>query len=111
MPTLAYNLLSVAKATEAGKTITFGETQGEVIDGRNVVAVASIAKNPQFHGSSKHINIKFHFIREQVNNDMIRLEYCSTEAMLADLLTKGIGPEKFERLRNLFGLHVQPCVE
>ena len=29
VPTLAYNLLSVAKATEAGKVITFGETQGE----------------------------------------------------------------------------------
>ena len=33
VPTLAYNLLSVAKVTEAGKTVTFGETQGEVIDG------------------------------------------------------------------------------
>ena len=40
MPTLAYNLLSVAKVTEAGKTVTFGETQGEVIySQREVVAV------------------------------------------------------------------------
>ena len=42
MPTLAYNLLSVAKVTEAGKVITFGETQGKVINGQGeVVAVAS----------------------------------------------------------------------
>ena len=46
MPTLAYNLLSVSKAIEAGKTVTFGKTQGEVIDGEGeVVAVASKAGN------------------------------------------------------------------
>ena len=33
VPTLPYNLLSVAKATEAGKTVTFGETQGKIVDG------------------------------------------------------------------------------
>ena len=41
VPTLAYNLLSVAKATEAGKVIMFGETRGEVINGQGeVIAVA-----------------------------------------------------------------------
>ena len=46
VPTLAYNLLSVSKAIEAGKTVTFGKTQGEVIDGEGeVVAVASKAGN------------------------------------------------------------------
>ena len=46
VPTLAYNLLSVAKVTEAGKTVTFGETQGEVIDGEGeVVAAVSKARN------------------------------------------------------------------
>ena len=46
VPTLAYNLLSVAKVTEAGKVITFGETQGEVINGQGeVVAVASKAES------------------------------------------------------------------
>lgn len=40
VPTLAYNLLSVAKVTEAGKTVTFGETQGEVIDGEGEVVAA-----------------------------------------------------------------------
>jgi hypothetical protein len=46
VPTLAYNLLSVAKATEAGKTVTFGETEGKVIDGEGeVVAAVSKAGN------------------------------------------------------------------
>ena len=63
-----------------------------------------MAKNPQFHGRTKHINIKYHFIRELVNNGKICLRYCPTEDMLVDLLTKGIGPEKFKRLRRLCGM-------
>ena len=79
------------------------QSQPTVIFEDNQSAI-SMAKNPQFHGRSKHINIKYHFIREQVSNDKIRLKYCPTEDMLADLLTKGIGPEKFERLRSLCGM-------
>ena len=71
----------------------------------------SMAKNPQFHGRSKHINIKYHFIREQVCNGKIRLIYCPTEDMLADLFTKGIGSEKFERLRRLCGMCNQVSIE
>ena len=63
-----------------------------------------MAKNPQFHGRSKHINIKFHFIREQVSANKIQVKYCASGDMLADLLTKGISPEKFERLRKLYGI-------
>ena len=64
----------------------------------------SMSKNPQFHGRSKHIKIKYHFIREQVSNSKILLKYCPTKDMLADLFTKGIGSEKFERLRRLCGM-------
>ena len=39
VPSLAYNLLSVANATEAGKTVTFGETQSEIINGEGEVVV------------------------------------------------------------------------
>ena len=60
-----------------------------------------MAKNPQFHGRSKHINIKF---REQVGANTIQLKYCPTADMLADLLTKGIRPEKFVRPRKLYGI-------
>ena len=71
----------------------------------------SMAKNPQYHRRTKHINIKYHFIREQVANGTICLKYCKTEDMLADLLTKGVGPEKFERLRMLYGMSKQESSE
>ena len=44
----------------------------------------SMAKNPSFHGRSKHIAIKNHFIREQVNSGNINLRYCRTNDMIAD---------------------------
>ena len=43
-------------------------------------------KNPQFHGRAKHINIKFHFIREQVIAKTVELKYCRSSDMVADLL-------------------------
>ena len=69
----------------------------------------AMAKNPQFHGRAKHINIKYHFVREHVNDGKICLEYCPTEHMLADVLTKGIGPEMFERLRKMCGMCKSQC--
>ena len=69
----------------------------------NQSAIA-IAKNPQFHGRVKHINIKYHFIREQVYDNNIKLKYCQTSDMIADMLTKGLGKIKFEKLRELTGI-------
>ena len=59
----------------------------------------SLAKNPQFHGRAKHIDIQHHFVREKVNDGTIELIYCSAEAMVADVLTKGLSSVKFETLR------------
>ena len=48
-------------------------------------------KNPQFHGKVKHIGNKFHFIQEHVSCQKVKLKYCRTDEMLADMLTKGLG--------------------
>uniref|UniRef100_A0A1X7SFX4 Reverse transcriptase Ty1/copia-type domain-containing protein n=1 Tax=Amphimedon queenslandica TaxID=400682 RepID=A0A1X7SFX4_AMPQE len=71
----------------------------------------SMAKNPQFHGRAKHIGIKYHFIREQVSTESVQIKYCRTEDMVADIFTKGLTHEKFERLRSLCGIHNQPASE
>ena len=79
------------------------QSQPTLILEDNQSAIA-MAKNPQYHRRSKHINIKFHYVREQVSNGKIHLEYCPTEDMLADMLTKAIGPEKLNKLRTLCGM-------
>lgn len=69
----------------------------------NQSAIA-MSKNPQFHGRAKHIDIKYHFIREQVNSGTVKLEYCPTEEMTADIFTKGLSREQFCKLRNKTGI-------
>ena len=68
-----------------------------------------IAKNPQFHGRTKHIRIKYHFVRDQVKENNIEIKYCNTEDIVADMLTKGLNVEKFINFRNMLGLSDMKC--
>ena len=52
-----------------------------------------MTKNPVNHGRAKHIDIKYHHIRDEVKRGEVKLEYCETTVMLADIMTKGLhGP-------------------
>ena len=62
-----------------------------------------IAKNPQYHERAKHIDIKFHYICEQVEKKAIQLEYCESK-MVADMLTKALLSSQFVKLRNMLGV-------
>ena len=74
-----------------------------VINEDNQAAI-SMAKNPQFHGRVKHVDIKYHFVRELVENGQVRLTYCPTENMIADMLTKGLTKDKLCKIRNMAGM-------
>ena len=63
-----------------------------------------MTKNPQFHGRCKHIAIKYHFIRDEAKKGTINLQYCRTDKMIADILTKGLHAEQFTKLREMAGL-------
>lgn len=69
----------------------------------NQSAVA-MAKNPVFHGRSKHIKIKYHAVREGEREKEIRLEHCNSEFQIADILTKALPKQKFKTLRIKFGV-------
>ena len=58
----------------------------------------SIANNPTSHKRSKHIDIKYHFSREQVEKNVIRLEHLPTQEQLADALTKSLPAPRFKEL-------------
>lgn len=53
-------------------------------------AAICIAKNPQSHSRSKHIEIKYHFIREEINKKNIEVKYYKTEDMVTNMLTIGL---------------------
>jgi hypothetical protein len=58
----------------------------------------SISKNPVMHSKTKHIPIKYHFLREQVAEKNIRVEYVGTKEQVADIFTKPLPREAFEYL-------------
>ena len=59
-----------------------------------------IARNPKFHNRTKRIDTTFHFIREKIVSKEIKVEYCSTHDMIADIMTKALPKDRFERLRS-----------
>ncbi len=58
----------------------------------------------QFHARTKHINIRYHFIRYAIANNDIRLVYCPTEDMLVDTLTKALPSAKAKHFAHSLGL-------
>ena len=60
---------------------------------------------------TKHIDTKFHFIRELVKNGEIVLQHCRTEDQLADILTKALAKKSFDHFRKCLGMQKNPVVE
>lgn len=69
----------------------------------NKSAIA-LSKNPVFHGKSKHIRIKYHFIRELVANKDVEVCFCGTKDQLADVFTKALQVGNFNRLKKNLGV-------
>ena len=63
-----------------------------------------LAKNPVFHAKTKHIEVKFHFIRDMLEDKSLHLVKVHTDDNPADLLTKGLPPERFAHCRSLMGV-------
>jgi len=64
----------------------------------------SISKNTVMHSKTKHIPIKFHFLKDQVMNKIIKLEYIGTKDQIVDIFTKPLPKMKFESLRDQLGV-------
>ncbi|MCO5551483.1 hypothetical protein L7F22_005452 [Adiantum nelumboides] len=63
-----------------------------------------LAKNPAFHAKTKHIEVKYHFIRSVLEDKAIKLVKVHTDDNSADLLTKGLPAERFAYCRQLMGM-------
>jgi len=63
-----------------------------------------MSKNPIFHSKTKHIPVKYHFFREQVATQIVKLEYVPKKEQVANIFTKPLPTEKFDYLRKILGV-------
>lgn len=77
-----------------GPTEIYEDNQGAI----------SMAKNPVGHARTKHIDIRYHFVRERVQDGAITLKYIGTDEMVADILTKPLPKHRFEKLVTKLGM-------
>jgi transposase InsO family protein len=68
------------------------------------VGAIQLSKNPVQHDRSKHIDMRHHYLRENVLNQQITLDYVPTQDNFADTLTKGLPKEPFLKFRKILGL-------
>jgi hypothetical protein len=75
-------------------TILYSDNQGAI----------ALAKNIKFHARSKHINIRYHFIHEAVENQQVNLTYVPTAKNIADVFMKLLVVPKFTYFHDKLGL-------
>jgi len=80
------------------------DMQNIYIDNQGAIA---LAKNPEFHTRTKHIDIQYHFIRQHAESERITLTYCHTSEMTADIFTKALPQVAFTKHNLGLGLIAQ----
>ena len=87
-------LISQVFGTHLPPTTLFSDNQSAI----------ALTKEHQYHARTKHIDVRFHFIRWIIEDGKIRLIYCPTEEMVADALTKALPSTKVKHFASELGL-------
>ena len=69
-----------------------------------------LSKNPIMHGSNKHIDVRFHFLRDLTRDGVIELKRCVTQEQVANIMTKLLNLDALIKLRESMGICVVPRV-
>lgn len=88
------NVLTELTGNQIGPVVIY-------IDNKSAI---DLAKNSVFHGRSKHIDVRYHFIRECIERGEVVIKHVSSDNQKADILTKALVAVKFERMRDLLGI-------
>jgi hypothetical protein len=75
-------------------TIPSGHLQIILADNQGTI---KLSKNPQYYNRTKHIDVRYHFIRKSCQDGLIELAYIPTTEMVADILTKALPRGKHEK--------------
>lgn len=66
-----------------------------------------LSRNPVMHRRTNHIDVRYHYIRDFTNQEVVKLVFCGTEKQVADIMTKPVKLETFIKLRNRLGMRPQ----
>lgn len=64
----------------------------------------NMGKNPVQHKRTRHIDVRHHFLRDNVEKETICMQYCRTEDQIADIITKTMSKDQFVRNRLKLGM-------
>jgi hypothetical protein len=70
--------------------------------------IVALAKNLVHHNASKHIEVRYHFVRDCATKEMLSLEKISTTDNVADAMTKSLSTDRFLSLRERMGVELIP---
>jgi hypothetical protein len=87
-------ILEEVKYTQQGPIMLFYDNSSTI----------KLSKNPVLHGRSKHIDVRFHFLRDLTKEGKVELVHCRSVEQIADILTKPLKAESFMKLRALLGM-------
>jgi hypothetical protein len=87
-------ILEEVKYTQQGPIMLFCDNSSTI----------KLSKNPVLHGRSKHIDVRFHFLRDLTKEGKVELVHCRSVEQIADILTKPLKAESFMKLRALLGM-------
>jgi hypothetical protein len=82
----------------------FGQEMSPTVIHCDNQSCIKLSENPVFHDRSKHIEIRYHFIRDWVQRGAVQLQYVSTDDQVADILTKALPRGKHVYFRDKMGL-------
>ncbi|PNX58558.1 copia-type polyprotein, partial [Trifolium pratense] len=63
-----------------------------------------LSKNPVMHGRCKHIDVRYHFLRDLIKDGTVEMSFCSSQDQIADIMTKALKLETFCNLRIRLGM-------
>jgi hypothetical protein len=102
----------IATATASCQGVWLGrllaEIRGEDVDTVTLkidnMSAIQLSRNPVFHERSKHIDTRYHYIRQCIEEGRVQVEAVNTNDQLADILMKSLGRDRFVELRTKIGI-------
>lgn len=114
LSTMEAEYMSLATATQEAmwlrnleRELHFNVTDAPTVINCDNQSAIKFAGNDSYCARSKHIDIRFHFVREKINNNEIKLSYIGTQDMVADVLTKAIPQKKTDDCSKAMGLQLR----